>query len=83
MKLLHTADWHLGRMLYGKSLLEDQEYFIRESFLPAVRDHRPALVILAGAIYDRPTAPAKSLAVPAGITPMGMSSPLRFMALTA
>ena len=29
-----------------------------------------------------PSAPAKSLAVPAGITPTGMSSPLRFMALT-
>ena len=61
MKLLHTADWHLGRMLYGKSLLEDQEYFIRESFLPAVREHRPDLVILAGDIYDRPIAPAAAI----------------------
>ena len=31
MKLLHTDDWHLGRMLYGKSLLEDQEYFIDDN----------------------------------------------------
>ena len=26
MKLLHTADWHLGRYLHGQSLLEDQEH---------------------------------------------------------
>lgn len=24
MRLLHTADWHLGRALHGASLLEDQ-----------------------------------------------------------
>ena len=26
VRLLHTSDWHLGRILYGKSLLEDQSF---------------------------------------------------------
>ena len=30
MKILHTSDWHLGRMIYGRSLLEDQEHFIQK-----------------------------------------------------
>ena len=33
MKLFHTSDWHLGRMLYGRSLLEDQRWFLRQVFL--------------------------------------------------
>lgn len=28
MKVIHTADWHLGRILNGKQLLEDQRYVL-------------------------------------------------------
>ena len=45
---LHTSDWHLGRMLYGRSLLEDQEYFLDRVFFPAVEQVRPDAVLLAG-----------------------------------
>ena len=24
MKLLHTADWHLGKVIFSRSLLEEQ-----------------------------------------------------------
>ena len=44
MKLFHTSDWHLGRMLYGRSLLEDQRWFLRQVFLPAVERERPCCV---------------------------------------
>ena len=54
---LHTSDWHLGRMLYGRSLLEDQEYFLDRVFFPAVEQVRPDAVLLAGDIFDRPVAP--------------------------
>ena len=41
MKLLHTADWHLGKVIFSRSLLEEQEQFLYETFLPAVdRDQR-------------------------------------------
>lgn len=61
MRLFHTSDWHLGRMLYGKSLLEDQRYFLEETFLPAAQRERPACVLLAGDIYDRQVAPPEAI----------------------
>ena len=61
MKLLHTSDWHLGRMLYGRSLLPDQEYFIDQVFLPAVRQERPDIVLLAGDLFDRQIAPVEAI----------------------
>lgn len=61
IKLLHTSDWHLGKSIYGRSLLPDQEYFIREVFLPAVRRERPDCVLLCGDIYDRPVAPVEAI----------------------
>ncbi len=53
MKILHTSDWHLGRMIYGRSLLEDQAYFLEHSYFPALEQHHPDAVILAGDIFDR------------------------------
>lgn len=61
MKILHTSDWHLGRMLYGKSLLSDQRYFLENIFLPAVEQEQPVLVIIAGDIYDRQVAPTEAI----------------------
>ena len=61
MKLFHTSDWHLGRMLYGRSLLEDQQWFLEQVFLPAVEREKPACVLLAGDVYDRQIAPVEAL----------------------
>lgn len=61
MLIYHTSDWHLGRMLYGRSLLPDQEHFINEVFLPSVERERPAAVIIAGDIYDRQVASVEAI----------------------
>lgn len=61
MKLFHTSDWHLGRMLYGRSLLEDQKWFLNQVFLPAMEREHPACVIIAGDIYDRQIAPTEAI----------------------
>ena len=61
LKIFHTSDWHLGRMLYGRSLLEDQEYFINEIFLAAAEREKPDLVIISGDIYDRKIAPTEAI----------------------
>ena len=56
MLIYHTSDWHLGRMLYGRSLLPDQEHFLDRVFLPEMERERPAAVMIAGDIYDRQVA---------------------------
>lgn len=61
MKILHTSDWHLGKMLYGRSLLEDQAYFIDRVFLPLVEREHPDLILLAGDVFDRAIAPAEAI----------------------
>lgn len=61
MLIYHTSDWHLGRMLYGRSLLEDQTYFLEQIFLPHVEREKPAAVILAGDIYDRQVASVEAI----------------------
>lgn len=61
MKIIHTSDWHLGRMLYGRSLLEDQQYFIEKFFLEFVMEKMPSLVLISGDIYDRQIAPPEAI----------------------
>lgn len=63
MRIFHTSDWHLGRMLYGRSLLADQRHFLENSFLPAVEREKPACVVLAGDVYDRQVAPPEAIAL--------------------
>lgn len=60
MRVLHTADWHLGRVYHGVSLLEDQAAILDQ--LPAlIRDCRPDAMIVAGDIYDRSVPPGDAV----------------------
>lgn len=52
-RILHTADWHLGRTLLQVPLLEEQRHVVERSLLPLVRGARPDLVVIAGDVYDR------------------------------
>lgn len=61
MRLVHTADWHLGRTLCGQSFLEEQEWLLAGQFLDAVRQARPDLVVIAGDIHDRAVPPAEAV----------------------
>lgn len=52
MRILHTADWHLGRVLHGVDLLDAQRDFLRE--LPrAARQLEIDCVLVAGDVFDR------------------------------
>lgn len=52
MKLLHTADWHIGRTLNGYSLLDEQKAAFQQILDIALTEHVDGIVI-AGDIYDR------------------------------
>ena len=54
MKFLHLADLHLGKSLYGVSLIDnkDQEFWM-ERFLEQAAELLPDAIVLSGDIYDR------------------------------
>lgn len=62
MKIIHTADWHLGKILNDYPLLEDQTNFIAQ-LTKIIQQENPDVLIIAGDIYDRniPSAEAVSL----------------------
>lgn len=56
LRLLHTSDWHLGRFLYGKSLLDDQRFAL-ERLIELIDRRRPHAILIAGDLFDRPFPP--------------------------
>lgn len=60
MRILHTADWHLGRSLHGRSLIEDQADLL-DSLVAIARDTRPDLIVIAGDLFDRAVPPVEAV----------------------
>jgi exonuclease SbcD len=63
LKILHTADWHLGRSLGAFELLEMQQQPALAAIIAIARDERPDAIVVAGDLYDRsvPSADAMGL----------------------
>lgn len=62
MKLFHTADWHLGKLVQNVYMTEDQEYVLMQ-LLAAVEAEKPDAVIIAGDLYDRAVPPTDAVAL--------------------
>ena len=60
MRILHTADWHIGKQLNSTSLIEDQEYILKR-IIEITEEERPDVLILAGDIYDRSIPPVEAV----------------------
>jgi exonuclease SbcD len=62
MRFIHLSDLHLGKRLNEFSMLEDQEYILKE-ILGVIDDEKPQAVIIAGDVYDKsiPSAEAMQL----------------------
>lgn len=60
MKLFHTADWHLGKLVQGVYMTEDQQ-FVLEQFIRDVEQEKPDAVIIAGDLYDRAVPPTEAV----------------------
>lgn len=60
MRFLHTADWHLGRLLHGVALLEDQAHVL-EQVLGVAQQERPDFLLIAGDVYDRAVPSAEAV----------------------
>ena len=51
MKILHTADWHVGKTLGGRSRADEHEAVLDEITLVA-REHEVDLIVVAGDLFD-------------------------------
>lgn len=60
MRLLHTADWHLGKTLKGHPLLDDQIFILKQIF-DIIRDQKIDALIISGDIYDRAVPPVDAV----------------------
>lgn len=57
MRILHTADWHLGKSLEKRSRIDEQRKFL-DDFIEIAKENDIDLVIIAGDIYDSSNPPA-------------------------
>ena len=60
MRILHTADLHLGRQFNGISLDDDQAHVLGQ-IVEALKEHDADVLIVAGDIYDRAAPPASAV----------------------
>ncbi len=60
MRILHTSDWHLGKLFHAVDLVDDQRHAL-EQVVTMVRDEKPDAVVVAGDIYDRAVPPAEAV----------------------
>lgn len=51
MKILHTSDWHVGKVLKGRSRAEEHKAVLA-GVIEVARRERPDLVVVAGDLYD-------------------------------
>ena len=61
MRFLHLADLHLGKYIYGTSLIDngDQKVWV-DRFLDKARELKPDAVVIAGDVYDRGLPPGQA-----------------------
>ena len=62
MRFLHTSDWHLGRVFYNLSLIDDQAWVLDRLVKLAI-DERVDAVLIAGDVYDRAVPPTDAVAL--------------------
>ena len=62
MKLMHLSDLHLGKIVNGFSMLEDQKYILAQ-ILELARSEKPDGVLIAGDVYDKRVPAAEAVGV--------------------
>lgn len=60
MRILHTSDWHLGRIFHGVHLTEDQAYIL-EQLTMLIKEEKPHVILVAGDIFDRSVPPVEAV----------------------
>jgi DNA repair protein SbcD/Mre11 len=62
MKFFHTADWHLGKLVQGVYMTDEQRYILNQ-FIEAIEIEKPDAIVIAGDLYDRAVPPTEAVAL--------------------
>lgn len=60
MKIIHTSDWHIGKIVNEFSMIEDQKYILNR-LIDLIEKEKPEVLILAGDVYDRSIPPVEAV----------------------
>ena len=60
MKIFHTADWHIGKLVSAVHMTGDQA-IVLEQLCGMIREHRPDALVIAGDLYDRSVPPVEAV----------------------
>ena len=60
MKIFHTADWHLGKLVQGVYMTQEQRGILNR-FLEEIDIEKPDVVVIAGDLYDRAVPPTEAV----------------------
>lgn len=60
MKIVHTGDWHIGKVVNEFSMIEDQRFYL-ERVIDLLKEEKADVFIIAGDIYDRSVPPAEAV----------------------
>ena len=60
MRILHTSDWHLGRIFQNVHLTDDRS-FVLDQITSIIREYDIDTVVVAGDIYDRAVPPPEAV----------------------
>lgn len=60
MKILHTGDWHIGKLVHGIHMTKDQQYILK-ALVALIEKEAPDVLIIAGDLYDRSVPPVEAV----------------------
>lgn len=60
MKIFHTSDWHIGKLVHQIHMTKDQREILAQ-FIALVEAERPDAIVIAGDLYDRSVPPVEAV----------------------
>ncbi|MHC1719618.1 MAG: exonuclease SbcCD subunit D [Clostridiaceae bacterium] len=60
MKILHTGDWHLGKIVNQVHMTQDQEHIL-DRLMKIIEEEKPDVLVISGDIYDRSVPPVEAV----------------------
>ena len=60
MKIIHTSDWHIGKIVNEFSMIEDQKHILNE-LIKLIDEENAGVLMIAGDIYDRSIPPVEAV----------------------